>query len=231
MEDYGFSVECMSTCNKSHFDFRSLLNGSTIDTTSAYAHSGKYSLKLDGNVSLSKTVYTGPPSSLYSFDNSGRYLFVDNELGKGFSPIPGKKYVISFWVKDNSPRSANSNMQVNINGNTLMNSSLKWPVVEGWKRIELPFVLDPSAGLFSVQLQPGGGTVYLDDIRIHPYEGQMKSYAYDASTQRVMAELDENNFASFYEYDDEGTLIRMKKETERGIMTIKETRSGYRKRQ
>ncbi|MGN6293128.1 MAG: hypothetical protein ACTHMV_10325 [Chitinophagaceae bacterium] len=231
MEDYSFSVDCVSGCDKSHFDFRQLLNGGTIDTTSAYAHSGKYSLKLGGNVSLSKTVYTGPPSSLYSFDNNGRYLFADNELGKGFSPIPGKKYVISFWVKDNSPRSANSTMQVNINGNTLMNSSLKWPVVEGWKRIELPFMLDVSAGLFSIQLQSGGGTVYLDDIRIHPYEGQMKSYAYDASTQRLMAELDENNFASFYEYDDEGTLIRMKKETERGIMTIKESRSGYRKRQ
>jgi hypothetical protein len=46
-----------------------------------------------------------------------------------------------------------------------------------------------------------------------------------------MGEMDENNFATFYEYDDEGILIRVKKETERGIMTIKETRSSYRKRQ
>ena len=41
-----------------------------------------------------------------------------------------------------------------------------------------------------------------------------------------MAELDENNYATFYEYDDDGTLIRVKKETERGIKTIKETRSA-----
>jgi hypothetical protein len=39
-----------------------------------------------------------------------------------------------------------------------------------------------------------------------------------------MAELDENNYSTFYEYDDEGNLMRLKKETERGIMTIKETR-------
>jgi hypothetical protein len=45
-----------------------------------------------------------------------------------------------------------------------------------------------------------------------------------------MAELDENNFATFYEYDDEGSLVRVKKETERGIMTIKENRSSYKKR-
>ena len=42
----------------------------------------------------------------------------------------------------------------------------------------------------------------------------------------LMAELDENNYATFFEYDDDGTLIRLKKETERGIMTIKETRSA-----
>jgi hypothetical protein len=42
-----------------------------------------------------------------------------------------------------------------------------------------------------------------------------------------MADLDENNFASFYEYDDDGTLIRVKKETERGIKTVRETRSAF----
>ena len=54
----------------------------------------------------------------------------------------------------------------------------------------------------------------------------MKSYVYDPVSLRLMAELDENNYAAFYEYDDDGTLIRVKKETEKGIMTIKETRSA-----
>ncbi|MBS1565364.1 MAG: hypothetical protein JST39_13305, partial [Bacteroidetes bacterium] len=43
---------------------------------------------------------------------------------------------------------------------------------------------------------------------------------------RLMAELDENNYATFYEYDDDRTLVRGKKETQRGIKTIKETRSA-----
>jgi hypothetical protein len=46
-----------------------------------------------------------------------------------------------------------------------------------------------------------------------------------------MAVLDENHFATFYEYDDEGNLLRTKKETERGIMTIQETRLNIKKRQ
>ena len=48
----------------------------------------------------------------------------------------------------------------------------------------------------------------------------------DPVNLRLMAELDENNYATFYEYDDDGTLVRLKKETERGIKTIKETRSA-----
>ncbi|MCP9751550.1 hypothetical protein, partial [Ferruginibacter sp. HRS2-29] len=45
----------------------------------------------------------------------------------------------------------------------------------------------------------------------------------------IAAELDENNYASFYEYDDDGTLIRVKKETVQGIKTIQESRSGMQK--
>jgi len=54
----------------------------------------------------------------------------------------------------------------------------------------------------------------------------MKSFVYDPVTLRLVAELDENNYSSFYEYDNDGTPVRIKKETERGIKTIKETRSA-----
>jgi hypothetical protein len=151
-------------------------------------------------------------------------------LSKGFSPLPGHKYILSFWVKDGSPRDASTAVQASVNGTSLIAALAKWPVVEGWKRVEVPFLLSSLATSFNLEFQSGGGTVYLDDIRIHPFDGEMKSFSYDPSSQRLMAELDENNFATFYEYDDEGTLIRVKKETDRGIMTIKESRSGYRKR-
>jgi len=75
--------------------------------------------------------------------------------------------------------------------------------------------------------EPVGEVVsaYFDDIRIHPFNGNMKSFVYDPITQRLMAELDENNYATFYEYDKEGGLVRVKKETEKGVYTIQETRS------
>jgi len=75
----------------------------------------------------------------------------------------------------------------------------------------------------------GGQPVYFDDIRIHPFNANMKTYIYDTRTLRQSAEMDENNYASFYEYDEEGQLIRVKKETIQGIKTIKETRSAKQK--
>ena len=57
----------------------------------------------------------------------------------------------------------------------------------------------------------------------------MKSYVYDPRSMRLMSELDANNYATFYEYDDEGKLVRVKKETERGVMTLKETRTAFKK--
>jgi hypothetical protein len=233
-EDYGFNLDCAATdtCNNSgHFRYQKLLNGSSIDTSSLYAHSGKYSLKLSSAATMTKTVYTGSPDSLYSFDAIGRFILEANELSKGFSPIREKKYVLSFWIKDNLPRNPTTSVQAKVNGTNLVNSAVNWPIVEGWKRVEVQFTLSGAATSFTLELNPGGNTIYFDDIRIHPFDGQLKTFAYDASTQRLMAEMDENNFATFYEYDDEGILIRVKKETERGIMTIKETRSSYRKRQ
>ncbi|WP_207516017.1 hypothetical protein [Longitalea luteola] len=229
-EDYGFTLDCgqVDTCNTGHFNFKKYINGSSIALSGEQAHSGKYSLKLTTAVTVNKTVFVEAGSPLFSFDN-GRYSLQSNELAKGFSPVPGKRYVLSFWVKDGSSRDATTSVQAIVNGTNLVNSSVKWPIVEGWKRVEVPFVLPSVSAAFSLQLQ-GSGTIYLDDIRVHPFDAQLKTFAYDPSSQRVWAELDENNFATYYEYDDEGVLVRVKKETERGIMTIKETRSSFRKR-
>ena len=54
----------------------------------------------------------------------------------------------------------------------------------------------------------------------------MISYVYDPVNLRLVAELDERNYATLYEYDEQGKLIRTKKETERGIMTITENRDN-----
>ena len=98
-------------------------------------------------------------------------------------------------------------------------------IVDGWQRIEKVLQTPEDAASLVIEWANNVGTnVYMDDLRIFPADGKMKSFVYDARTLRLMAQLDENNYATFYEYDDEGTLVRTKRETERGIVTIQENR-------
>jgi len=66
------------------------------------------------------------------------------------------------------------------------------------------------------------GEVYLDDARIQTLQSEMVGYVYD-DAQRLVAVLDDQNFAMLYEYNTEGVLVRKLKETIEGIKTISET--------
>jgi hypothetical protein len=153
---------------------------------------------------------------------------------KRFSPLQGQKVVVSGWVKQEVPCVSGNydNAQISLEFNNQVGNSF-FPlkpagnIIEGWQRIEDTLTIPENATslLFSMHAT-SSAPVYFDDIRIHPFNANMKSFVYNPINLRLMAELDENNHATFYEYDDEGTLIRLKKETERGIKTIKETRSA-----
>lgn len=151
-----------------------------------------------------------------------------------FAPISGEKYILSAWVKDDVPSQVNNYdgfiKLINANSSEpdiIIDFIPSGTIIDGWQRIigEFPLHIDTTSLIIKL-ISINGGTSYFDDIRIFPFNGNLKSFVYDPITQRLMAELDENNFATFYEYDKEGGLVRVKKETERGIYTIQETRSG-----
>ena len=81
-----------------------------------------------------------------------------------------------------------------------------------------------------IKLACNAGSCLFDDLRIFPFNGTMKSYVYDPVSLKLSAELDERNYASIYEYNEEGKLIRIKKETERGVMTIREIQNNSSKK-
>ena len=68
--------------------------------------------------------------------------------------------------------------------------------------------------------------VYFGDIRIFPFNANMRSFVYDPVSLKLSAELDANNYATFYVYDEEGKLSKIKKETVDGIKTLQEGRSS-----
>ncbi len=159
-----------------------------------------------------------------------------------------EKYLVSGWVREesiNNPRAQykkyeKSYIRVRFTDSTeeVIGTPFDFypdgNIIDGWQRIIGEFVVPIQTDDMHVELVNDNDSsnegalkiAYFDDIRVLPSKANMKSFVYDQRTQRLMAELDENNYSTFYEYDLEGGLIRIKKETEKGVFTIQETRSG-----
>jgi hypothetical protein len=195
-------------------------NHSLLSVNCDDSHTGKYSLE----VSQSFNLYFEPSKGCDTLYNCV-------ECKSKF--VPNKKYLFSCWVKVNKqqPILTCDDASVNINiGGTSKIMKPEGPVVEGWQRIQDYFLTpsdDPPS--FSITLKPGTANTLYDDIRIIADSGNMVSYVYDDLNLRLTEILDENNYFTKYEYNNQGELIRIKKESERGILTIKEGNQSLRK--
>jgi hypothetical protein len=164
-------------------------------------------------------------------------------LNRSFALSPGANMQFSAWVREdcgNAPGTPcydtnyiNNHVAIQFPGSAILPSMTLHPtgtIIEGWQKIEGSFYVPPDATTANLVLSNDGAqNVYFDDIRLHPFNADMKSYVYDPRTLRLSAELDENNYTTFYNYDEEGQLVRVKKETFRGIKTIKEVRTAKQK--
>lgn len=172
---------------------------------------------------------------------TGQLTVPCNEECDSFKPQIGKKYWISAWVSEAQAQQVlsyqNARLSVEFLGSNQPAIEFRptGRIIEGWQRIVGEFVIPVGTLDLRINLvnEASGGNpdypvvpAYFDDIRVHPFNGSLKSYVYDPETYWLNAELDNNNYATYYEYDQEGGLIRVKKETARGIMTIQETRSS-----
>lgn len=163
-----------------------------------------------------------------------------------FKPLAGEKYIVSGWARlmqqaGTGYQKINTfnyeNVYIGVSyfdqNNTIIGSEDKiYPlgeIIDGWQRIQSEIMIPNESEEIKISLVNENAqtvTAFFDDIRVHPFNGNLKSFVYDQETQKLMAELDENNYATFYEYDKEGGLVRVKKETEKGVFTIQETRSS-----
>lgn len=168
----------------------------------------------------------------------GKNLPICNGCMPSFLPLPGKKYLLSAWVKeeygDQYPDTySHSGIKISFNGGAVQIPIMRasGPIIDRWQRIEVAFTSPFSIVDMGIELvnDDAAGNVFFDDVRIHPFQSNMQSFVYNPATQKVEAILDENNFSTRFEYDDEGLLVRVKKETERGVQTVKETRNNQSK--
>lgn len=67
------------------------------------------------------------------------------------------------------------------------------------------------------------GNVYFDDFRMHPFSAGMTTAVYDPATLLKIATHDGYNYTTFYNYDENNQLVRVRVETSEGIKTVSES--------
>lgn len=236
-EDYNYNVTpgCDSIPDCAFFDHgrfdRNFIEGGSAMASDSFAHTGKYSYRVrnHSNFGLEVPLDSSTGTSVLAVDGNF-YRSGGAACRRTFNPTPGT-YLLSAWLKVPAACDtveAGPYIEVTQGGTAPQQLFPDGPVVDGWQRIYGKVEVSAVTGNLRIKLVNTGTpeAAYFDDIRFHPWLANMKSFVYDPHSQRLMATLDENNYATFYEYDDEGMLVRVKRETERGVMTIQEHRSS-----
>lgn len=215
-EDYN--ANNYGTSGHGHFNFQVESSGTAPTLSTSQAHTGNVSMRIPAGTTI-----------MHDEALSGtQYL----------KPQADQQYLLSFWVYHGDADAIAAKVSYGSMGllaslNTGVNPG---PVVEGWMKVEVPFTIDSSNPSYvaledlTIEIEhralSTGTEVFVDDIRCHPFKGGMNTYVYDPATLWLIAELDNWNFATYYDYDEEGQLTQVKKETLNGIVTLSTSRSN-----
>ncbi len=233
-EEYTFYID-NNICHPNYH-----LNLDAVNNVSdEQAHTGYYSYKVGSNTKVTNVLSFRdcPVPGAGPSPTPTPYLISECEdCLPGFNPVyrtevgAENRYVFDAWIKkDDGVRTINVAVK-STNGNIVNHVFMPTgPVIDGWQRVYEFFELEPNTIQFIITFDNNSAApMYVDDIRFYPYNANMNSFVYHPSSLKLMAQLDENNHATIYEYDEEWNLIRVKKETERGVMTLQENRSNVR---
>lgn len=188
------------------------------------AHTGYYSMKTNRFGYTKRFILDNRLNIGYKIDSS----FISPDCEPKLTLLSNKKYILSAWVKPLNANNisldyTNASVGITLGTNLIGTANPKGQIIDGWQRIDFEFKTTPQLDNLSLSFAPNCN---FDDIRIYPADALMKSYVYSYKDYSLMATLDENNFATFYEYDQQKQLKRVKKETQKGISTIQEVNFG-----
>lgn len=189
----------------------------TSGVSSTTAHSGAKSLLI--NASATTTVLGGStPHTLQKLASNSSVPYTNYPFAN--YPFANNGAVLKFWAKE----SAATSYTVTLNTTsiatpvTLIAQTGEWRLYQ--QEISSTDMNNLANGLVEVKITPNA-TVYLDDIRFEPYDCASSCYVFDQMS-RLIASFDDQHFGIYYQYDQEGKLVRKKIETEKGIMTVQE---------
>lgn len=225
-----------------HFKFdrvpSSLVTSSALTgITEDWSHTGRRSLYLAPSKTASLTRKMKEecdlPRSLPDY-TADRYLLDKCDLLHSLTLKSGKEYMLSLWMReekdiDHLDDPGRTAQIIFFSSGSEIDKHIFNPsgaIVDGWQKAEQVFKVPPHVDSIKITFSIAATKLWVDDVRVFPLNASMSTYVYDPVTLKLAAVLDSENFATLYEYDGEGQLTRVKKETERGIMTTQEVRSA-----
>lgn len=233
-------------CDEDHFNWdpsETYVNASKgVNFTDTQAHTGSHSMRLMPATAIRQERPTGNPADcsedqLNIITNTSDKFFYevdDCDCTGTFTPSRRTKYVFGAWVKvgdsvvDEKPTITDVSATLILSNGTAIQVLPSGKVIEGWQRMYKEFEIPAGVASLTIEFRNNSEeqNAYVDDVRMHPFLGNMKSFVYNPINLKMEAELDANNYATFYSYDAEGNLVLVKKETREGIQTIQEGRTS-----
>ena len=251
---YGFPIEERSRLNNADDDLTTDIDESTIYSSQLYGYKNSVVIANSALASYYEIGFTGfeqesadddvTKSGHIELTPSAGFDVVDNVSHTGqqslklldtetvsfnveplttdpdqLSALSGHNYVISLWV---NVEETGAYGELSVAGKTVSTDDSR-EIVDGWKKLEIAFDMN---NVTNTVTYASNGETHIDDLRFGPYDGGMMTYVYDSDNLWLLAELDGLNYATFYNYDEEGNLVQVKKETEKGIVTVQTARSN-----
>lgn len=206
-EDYSGGTYIL---NKGHGHLNFKTGGQAPILNSSYFHTGKYSLQISPGADVNYITAATPTES-----NNPYFMPVPPATGT-------KKYVFSAWVNITGGHGSGATATIKYNNSTIKTVTMQntGDHIDGWRRMYGEFEI-PAGTFSSFEIILSSGTrSYFDDIRIHPFNSSVKTMIFDPKTMQLKAEMDEQNYATIYVYNNEGSVINILKETANGKTSV-----------
>lgn len=211
-QDAGFSSFENGYAKNTRYTDGEILVGNQGFIASELAHSGKYSLKIGNGMGVSKHI----PVSTYNAN---------------------RKVVSQFWMHEDYAQGLHFKFkQLDEHGQELSNTGATGLIdvsafdkFGSWYKIEV--VSDPIQELanqvcIELYKNTGGANVYIDDLRVMPYESSMTSSVLDEQN-RPWYHLGSSNTYTRYEYNERGEVVKVYVETPEGEKLVQESKMHY----
>ena len=125
-------------------------------------------------------------------------------------PLRSGKYRASIWVEEQGVEALN--LKLVVDGEEYPASFTTARKAGNWYLVEWYFTHETNSDISLSADNTTVGSIYLDDLRVHPVDATMTSYAYNDYGE-LSHVLDANNLYTHYQYDDMGRLKSVTRET------------------